>query len=56
MIQLKIVSCAEFWIFPYFMESQIVSNLPSLAMLDYKVEYTNHSQFQNGACSWLNKR
>ncbi|KAI9558111.1 hypothetical protein GHT06_014864 [Daphnia sinensis] len=39
---------SKFWIFPYFMESQIVSHLPSFAMLDYKVEYKNHSQFQKG--------
>ena len=38
----------DFWIFPYFMESQIFIKLPKMAMLDYKVEYTNHSQFQKG--------
>ncbi len=41
---------AEFWIFPYFMESQIVMQFPDFAMLDYKIEYANHSQFQKGNC------
>ncbi|XP_046458566.1 rRNA N6-adenosine-methyltransferase ZCCHC4-like [Daphnia pulex] len=39
---------SNFWIFPYFMESQILNKLPNFAMLDYKIEYTNHSQFQKG--------
>jgi hypothetical protein len=30
------------------MESQILNKLPNFAMLDYKIEYTNHSQFQKG--------
>ena len=30
------------------MESQIVFHLSNFAMLDYKIEYTNHSQFQKG--------
>lgn len=37
-----------FWIFPYFMEPQIVNHLPNFHMLDYKVEYENHSLFQTG--------
>lgn len=37
-----------FWIFPYFMEPQILNSLPELAMLDYKVGYDNHPLFQDG--------
>ncbi|XP_055877800.1 rRNA N6-adenosine-methyltransferase ZCCHC4-like isoform X2 [Biomphalaria glabrata] len=31
--------------FPYFMEKRILEELPSLAMLDYKVDYDNHNLF-----------
>ncbi|XP_078354555.1 rRNA N(6)-adenosine-methyltransferase ZCCHC4-like isoform X2 [Oculina patagonica] len=34
------------WIFPYFLEPQIKAVLPSLAMLDYKVDYENHPHFK----------
>ncbi|XP_060521921.1 rRNA N6-adenosine-methyltransferase ZCCHC4 [Cylas formicarius] len=37
-----------FWVFPYFMEPQIINSLPNYRMLDYKVEYDNHPLFQNG--------
>lgn len=37
-----------FVILPYFMEPQVVDCLPSMKMMDYKVEYRNHSQFQLG--------
>ncbi|XP_018563680.1 zinc finger CCHC domain-containing protein 4 [Anoplophora glabripennis] len=37
-----------FWVFPYFMEPQILNSLPNFKMLDYKVLYDNHSSFQNG--------
>ncbi|KAF7273449.1 hypothetical protein GWI33_013841 [Rhynchophorus ferrugineus] len=37
-----------FWIFPYFMEAQLLNYMPELHMLDYKVEYDNHLLFQNG--------
>lgn len=37
-----------FWIFPYFMEPQIISANPSFQMMDYKVEYKNHEKFQQG--------
>lgn len=37
-----------FWIFPYFMEPQILNHCPNFQMLDYKVEYENHSSFQTG--------
>jgi hypothetical protein len=30
------------WIFPYFMEPRLLQSLPSLTMLDYKVDYDNH--------------
>lgn len=36
------------WMFPYFMESQILNSLPDFNMLDYKVDYVNHSLFQDG--------
>jgi hypothetical protein len=31
--------------FPYFMEKRIISTLPSFTMLDYQVDYENHSSF-----------
>ncbi|XP_050311109.1 rRNA N6-adenosine-methyltransferase ZCCHC4 isoform X1 [Anthonomus grandis grandis] len=37
-----------FWIFPYFMEPQILNYLPEFNMLDYKVNYDNHPLFQGG--------
>lgn len=33
------------WIFPYFMEPQLKNSLPEYSMLDYKVDYENHSLF-----------
>ncbi|RUS80728.1 hypothetical protein EGW08_011514, partial [Elysia chlorotica] len=41
------VSIPMMWIFPYFLESRIVTSLPSLSMLDYKVDYDNHNLFNN---------
>ncbi|XP_064213339.1 rRNA N6-adenosine-methyltransferase ZCCHC4 [Tribolium castaneum] len=38
-----------FWVFPYFMEPQILNSLPDYSMLDYKVDYDNHPLFQDGA-------
>ncbi|XP_066139942.1 rRNA N6-adenosine-methyltransferase ZCCHC4 [Euwallacea fornicatus] len=38
-----------FWIFPYFMEPQIVNLRPDFKMLDYKVQYDNHALFHNGS-------
>lgn len=37
-----------FWVYPYFMESYIVSVMPSMEMLDYKVNYTNHDTYHSG--------
>lgn len=37
-----------FFIFPYFMEPQILNSLPDYSMLDYKVDYDNHPLFQEG--------
>ncbi|KAL1494394.1 hypothetical protein ABEB36_009999 [Hypothenemus hampei] len=37
-----------FWIFPYFMEPQIVNFSQNFQMLDYKVQYDNHPLFHNG--------
>jgi hypothetical protein len=39
---------AVFWVFPYFMEPQILNSLPDFVMLDYKVDYENHPLFQDG--------
>lgn len=36
-----------FWIFPYFMEPQIINSLPDFHMSDYKVQYDNHPLFHN---------
>lgn len=33
--------------FPYFMEKRVCDVMPSLTMLDYKVDYDNHTLFQN---------
>lgn len=30
------------------MEHQILTELPQFAMLDYKIEYANHTNFQKG--------
>ncbi|XP_073239081.1 rRNA N(6)-adenosine-methyltransferase ZCCHC4-like isoform X2 [Porites lutea] len=35
------------WIFPYFMEPHVKAALPSLTMLDYKVDYDNHPHFKS---------
>lgn len=35
------------WIFPYFMEPHLKAALPSLTMLDYKVDYDNHPHFKS---------
>ncbi|XP_022917027.2 rRNA N(6)-adenosine-methyltransferase ZCCHC4 [Onthophagus taurus] len=36
------------FIFPYFMEPQILNSLPEYKMLDYKIQYDNHVLFQHG--------
>lgn len=36
-----------FWIYPYFNESHIQNSFPNFHMLDYKVNYDNHTVFQN---------
>ncbi|XP_032229793.2 rRNA N6-adenosine-methyltransferase ZCCHC4 [Nematostella vectensis] len=38
---------ATMFIFPYFMETQIQAALPSMKMLDYKVDYDNHPLFKD---------
>jgi len=35
------------WLFPYFMENRILSEFPEMAMLDYKVDYDNHTMYKN---------
>lgn len=37
-----------FWIFPYFMEAKIMEHLPSMKMMDYKINYENHKYFKDG--------
>lgn len=37
-----------FWIYPYYMEPQILNSMSEFSMLDYKVEYDNHQSFQSG--------
>ncbi|XP_063237537.1 rRNA N6-adenosine-methyltransferase ZCCHC4 [Bacillus rossius redtenbacheri] len=37
-----------FWIFPYFMEPQILATFPDYHMSDYKVNYENHPLFSKG--------
>lgn len=34
-----------FWIFPYFMETYIQKEMPSMEMADYRVNYTNHKAY-----------
>ncbi|XP_077444190.1 rRNA N(6)-adenosine-methyltransferase ZCCHC4 [Stigmatopora argus] len=36
------------WIFPYFFEARLLECLPSLTMLDYQVDYDNHSLYKIG--------
>lgn len=36
-----------FWVFPYYMENYIQAVMPQLEMLDYKVNYTNHSTYHD---------
>ncbi|XP_042211965.1 rRNA N6-adenosine-methyltransferase ZCCHC4-like isoform X2 [Homarus americanus] len=36
------------FIFPYFMEPQVISNLPNFTMLDYQVDYDNHPLYSSG--------
>jgi len=36
------------FVFPYFMEPQILNSLPNFTMLDYKVDYDNHPLFKDG--------
>jgi len=35
------------WFFPYFMESRIITEIPGMTMLDYKVDYDNHALYNN---------
>ncbi|XP_056411797.1 rRNA N6-adenosine-methyltransferase ZCCHC4 isoform X2 [Hyla sarda] len=36
------------WIFPYFFESRILQCFPDFRMLDYQVDYDNHTQYKHG--------
>uniref|UniRef100_A0A1B6LWJ6 CTCHY-type domain-containing protein n=1 Tax=Graphocephala atropunctata TaxID=36148 RepID=A0A1B6LWJ6_9HEMI len=37
------------WCFPYFRERHILEKFPRLMMMDYKVQYHNHKEFNNGS-------
>ncbi|XP_063778037.1 rRNA N6-adenosine-methyltransferase ZCCHC4 isoform X2 [Pseudophryne corroboree] len=37
-----------FWIFPYFFEPRIVQCFPDFSMLDYQVDYFNHTMYKHG--------
>ncbi|XP_076060441.1 rRNA N(6)-adenosine-methyltransferase ZCCHC4 isoform X2 [Oratosquilla oratoria] len=37
-----------FFIFPYFMEPQVMESLPHYTMLDYQVDYDNHPLYSSG--------
>ncbi|CAB3376803.1 Hypothetical predicted protein [Cloeon dipterum] len=36
-----------FWVFPYFMEAYISNALPGTAMLDYRIDYSDHKMFNS---------
>ncbi|XP_067893367.1 rRNA N6-adenosine-methyltransferase ZCCHC4 isoform X2 [Heterodontus francisci] len=40
---------AIFWIFPYFFEPRILQCFPTLSMLDYQVDYDNHTLYKHGS-------
>ncbi|KAM9330372.1 rRNA N(6)-adenosine-methyltransferase ZCCHC4 [Gastrophryne carolinensis] len=42
------VELPTFWIFPYFFEPRIVQSSPGFSMLDYQVDYDNHTQYKHG--------
>ncbi|XP_066429316.1 rRNA N6-adenosine-methyltransferase ZCCHC4 [Eleutherodactylus coqui] len=37
-----------FWIFPYFFETRILKCFPDFSMLDYQVDYDNHTLYKYG--------
>ncbi|XP_073502738.1 rRNA N(6)-adenosine-methyltransferase ZCCHC4 isoform X2 [Phyllobates terribilis] len=37
-----------FWIFPYFFEARIVQCFPGFSMLDYQLDYENHTLYKYG--------
>ncbi|KAG8591605.1 hypothetical protein GDO81_000234 [Engystomops pustulosus] len=37
-----------FWIFPYFFETRILQCFPGFTMLDYQVDYDNHTMYKYG--------
>jgi len=42
------VTISFLWVFPYFMEKQVISVAPELQMADYRVTYSKHKQFKEG--------
>ena len=38
--------CSVIWVFPYFLEKHVVREFPNFQMLDYKIEYDNHTKFK----------
>ncbi|XP_065181270.1 rRNA N6-adenosine-methyltransferase ZCCHC4-like isoform X1 [Sycon ciliatum] len=47
---------ATIWVFPYFLESQVVETMPSMKMMDYKVDYDNHPIFTSSGKKKAEKR
>ncbi|XP_071101771.1 rRNA N(6)-adenosine-methyltransferase ZCCHC4-like [Haliotis cracherodii] len=41
----EVITVPVLWFFPYFLEKRITEAIPALHMLDYKVDYDNHSLF-----------
>lgn len=46
---------AVLWIFPYFMEPQVLASCQDFTMLDYKVDYDNHTLFASGNYNYSRK-
>lgn len=42
------IELPTFWIFPYFFEPRILQSSPGFAMLDYQVDYDNHTVYKHG--------
>ncbi|XP_018428765.1 PREDICTED: zinc finger CCHC domain-containing protein 4 [Nanorana parkeri] len=42
------IELPTFWIFPYFFESRILQSSAGFSMLDYQVDYDNHTVYKHG--------
>lgn len=45
---INIFSFSVLFIFPYFMEPQVLHNLSDFVMLDYQIDYDNHPLYSSG--------